>query len=282
MRPGGRGPSLPTSNGAISTPWFDALGPVLSVHDSHGYSNFDRFVPTYRVLPTATVLHGRPSVGLFFSADWCPPCAAFTPLLSALYKKLQPRDSSDSPFEVVLVSRCKTKEDTEKYFSTMPWTAMAHLDSMGQRGQDLMTKFGVATIPALVLLDGLGTVVCGDGRRRLVNDPTGVHFPWTDSLSLPPDPRLGPHRAPPTGHTHPVSPLPHRTSWAPVPRRLRYHDGEINQPPHPSQLSHKEKARSLSPSPMGWIERMQPPENEKRPSGSRRRPRIGLRLPSWH
>ena len=200
MRPGGRGPSLPTSNGAISTPWFDALGPVLSVHDSHGYSNFDRFVPTYRVLPTATVLHGRPSVGLFFSADWCPPCAAFTPLLSALYKKLQPRDSSDSPFEVVLVSRCKTKEDTEKYFSTMPWTAMAHPDSMGQRGQDLMTKFGVATIPALVLLDGLGTVVCGDGRRRLVNDPTGVHFPWTDSLSLPPDPRLGPHRAPPTGH----------------------------------------------------------------------------------
>jgi hypothetical protein len=163
------------------------------------------------------------------------------------------------------------------------WPKLSDTRHNGLTRHDMSATFPAkATIPALVLLDGLGTVVCGDGRRRLVNDPTGVHFPWTDSLSLPPDPRLGPHRAPPTGHTHPVSPLPHRTSWAPVPRRLRYHDGEINQPPHPSQLSHKEKARSLSPSPMGWIERMQPPENEKRPSGSRRRPRIGLRLPSWH
>jgi hypothetical protein len=182
---------------------------MLLVHDGHGYSTFDRFMPTCHVLPTANVLQGRTSVGLFFSADWCAPCAAFTLILMVFYRAQRERGSSESPFEVVLVSRCKTKEDTKEYFSTMPWAAMAHLDSMGQRGQDLMTKFGVVTIPALVLLDGLGTVICGDGWLQLVEDPRGVHFPWTDILSLPPDPRLGPRCALPGGRPPCFTAPPH-------------------------------------------------------------------------
>jgi thiol-disulfide isomerase/thioredoxin len=169
-------------------PWSDILGPVLSVHDGHGHTNFDRFMPTCRVLPTCEVLRGQTSVGLYFSADWCAPCAGFTPILNTFYKKRKKLGPERSPFEVVLVSRCKTKANTKQYFSNMPWTAMAHKDSMGSRGQELMAKFGVVTIPALVLLDGMGAVTCRDGQQWVIENPTGLQFPWKGDTSLPPNP----------------------------------------------------------------------------------------------
>ena len=222
----------------VTAPWFDALGPVLSVHDSHGYSNFDRVLPTCRVLPTANVLHGQTPVGLLFSADWCAPCAAFTPILTAFYKARRERD----PFQVVLVSRCKTKENTEEYFSTMPWTAMAHVDSMGQRGQELMTRFGVVTLPALVLVDGLGRVICGDGRQRLAEDPTGAQFPWKETRSLPPDPRLAPRRARPEGrapsfNAPPQLPPDRQSPSTPAPRTTRRKQRPPRNPPDRNSTS---------------------------------------------
>ncbi len=136
---------------------------MLSVHDGHGHTNFDRFMPTCRILPTCEVLRGQTSVGLYFSANWWALHAGFTPILTTFYKKRKKLGPKRSPFEVVLVSRCKTKANTEQYFSDMPWTAMAHKDSMGSRGQELMAKFRMVTIPALVLLDGMGAVTCCDG-----------------------------------------------------------------------------------------------------------------------
>ena len=64
---------------------------------------------------------------------------------------------------MVLISRCRTKANTAQLFADMPWSAMAHDDSMGPRGQELMAKFAVATIPALVILGKRGEVVCRDG-----------------------------------------------------------------------------------------------------------------------
>ncbi len=136
---------------------------MLSVHNGHGHTNFDRFMPTCRVLLTCEVLRGQTSVGLYFSANWCAPCAGFTPILTTFYKKRKKLGPERSPFEAVIASRCKTKANTEQYYSNMPWTAMAHKDSMGSRGQELMAKFGGVTIPALVLLDGMGVVTCRDG-----------------------------------------------------------------------------------------------------------------------
>ncbi len=169
------------------------------VHNGHRYTNFNWFMPTCRVLPTYKVLRGQTSVGLYFSADWCAPCAGFTPILTTFYKKRKKLGPERSPFEVVLVSRCKTKANTEQYFSNMPWTAMAHKDSMGSRGRELMVKFGVVAIPALVLLDGMGAVTCRDGQQRVIEDPTGLQFPWRGDTSLPPDPRLKPRRTKPHG-----------------------------------------------------------------------------------
>jgi hypothetical protein len=55
---------------------------MLLVHDSHGFTTFDHVMLMACVLPTGDVLKGRTSIGLYFSADWCPSCTAFTPLLT--------------------------------------------------------------------------------------------------------------------------------------------------------------------------------------------------------
>ncbi len=66
---------------------------------------------------------------------------------------------------------------TESYFSGMPWTAMPHDEAVGQQGLDLMDRFGVTSIPALVLLDGEGMLISRDGHQQLRADPTGTGFP---------------------------------------------------------------------------------------------------------
>jgi hypothetical protein len=49
---------------------------------------------------------------------------------------------------------------------------------MTARTSMLMAKFGITSIPALVLLDAGGTVICADARDNCVTDPTGGSFPW--------------------------------------------------------------------------------------------------------
>ena len=71
------------------------------------------------------------------------------------------------PFEVVLVSRCRDTRASKHYFSTMPWAVMLHAKAMGARGLALRDKFAITTIPALVLLDGEGVVLCRKVHERL-------------------------------------------------------------------------------------------------------------------
>ena len=129
--PGGRGPSLSNNPNTSTGHWFDIFGPVLSVHDGHGYSTWDRFVHTGRALPTGDILRGRTSIGVYFCADWCGPCKAFTPILKTYYEaqRASRLRNDESTLEIVLVSRCRTWQESEALFSTMPWTAMSHLDS---------------------------------------------------------------------------------------------------------------------------------------------------------
>ncbi len=84
--------------------------------------------------------------------------------------------------EIVLASRCRKAKAT-KYFSLgMPWRAMYHDANnkigMKSRTTALMAKFGITTIPALVLLDERGQVICKDGRGWCAADPMGLAFPW--------------------------------------------------------------------------------------------------------
>lgn len=51
-------------------------------------------------------------VGLYFSANWCPPCREFTPILKDFYDELR---ANDLPFEIVFISSDKKDHDLDKY-----------------------------------------------------------------------------------------------------------------------------------------------------------------------
>jgi nucleoredoxin len=123
-------------------------------------------MPTTSLVMTKKVVRGRTVIGLFFSADQCPPCQHFTPLLTKLHANKQahctPTNRNIPPFKVVLVSRCHDAEATYRYFATMPWAAMTHAAALGELGTALRDRFSVTTIPALIILDGEGTVICSN------------------------------------------------------------------------------------------------------------------------
>jgi nucleoredoxin len=169
--------------------WVQELGSHLSVRNVHGYAVWDTMERTESVLKDRTVIR------LYFSVDWCPPCQAFNPLLKHLHSSKRAHCNKKSknipPFKVVLVSRCIDARVTKHYFSAMSWTAMTHDEASGKKGLDLLNKFGITTIPALVLLDGEGAVLCRDAQERLRKDPTGQDFPWQDPPAAPRLPRVG-------------------------------------------------------------------------------------------
>jgi nucleoredoxin len=150
--------------------------------------------PSQSSLLTESVLKGQPVIGLHFSADWCTPCQAFTPLRKHLYscKRAHCTETNRNilPFAVVLVSRCRDSWASEHYFSTMPWLAMLHAKAAGAQGLALRDKFAITTIPVLVLLHGEGAVLCWNAHERLRDDPQGKYFPWPSTPATPRIPRV--------------------------------------------------------------------------------------------
>lgn len=101
-------------------------------------------------------------VGLYFSAQWCPPCRAFTPSLV----KLRDRNSDD--FEVVFVSSDRSADDQADYMKNykMKWAAIP-FDS--DRRGELSSKFDIRGIPALIIVDSEGNEISRTGRRDMGN-----------------------------------------------------------------------------------------------------------------
>jgi hypothetical protein len=128
------------------------LGPTLARMEHLGYLMMA--IPG----PTATALHGHSVIGLCFSANWCQPCSVFTPVLEKLYTAQRARGANQ--LEVVLVSRCREAKAMMYYREDMPWLSMWHEvdDEVGMEACTLllMTKFGITSIPALILLDKWG------------------------------------------------------------------------------------------------------------------------------
>ena len=119
---------------------------------------------------TVDALAGK-TVGVYFSAHWCPPCRQFTPMLAGVYDTLK-REGRE--FEVVFASSDRTDADFAEYHKSMPWLAVpfANRDAKAK----LSSKFKVQGIPTLVILDENGALVTKDGRRAVAQPEK---FPWT-------------------------------------------------------------------------------------------------------
>jgi len=106
------------------------------------------------------VLAGKKHVMIYFSAHWCPPCKAFTPVLAAAYKK---SSKAGRDTEIVFASSDKDPASFDRYYKEMPWAALRFGGAVKKK---LSGKFGIKGIPTLVVLDGKGKVVTKDGRSK--------------------------------------------------------------------------------------------------------------------
>jgi hypothetical protein len=65
----------------------------------------------------------------------------------------------------------------------MKWIALPPQEAMGERGHRLMEKYGVKSIPSLILLDDVGNVITKDARTQIPKDKAGIGFPWRNPIS---------------------------------------------------------------------------------------------------
>ncbi|GLC52302.1 hypothetical protein PLESTB_000606800 [Pleodorina starrii] len=121
---------------------------------------------------SVTELDGK-YVGVYFSAHWCPPCRAFTPLLRKMYLMMT---ALGKPFEIVFVSSDQSQQQFDSYYDEMPWMAIPYTETAHRSG--LGRRFSVMGIPTLVILSPEGHVVNTNARTALIRDPEGARFPW--------------------------------------------------------------------------------------------------------
>lgn len=129
------------------------------------------------------------TLGIYFSAHWCPPCRGFTPTLATHYKAYKEKGL---PFEVLFCSSDRDETSFESYYKemvsqggdwlTLPWSA-------AEQRQSLNELLEIQGIPCLVILDENGRVINKNARGAVGSDPTGEAFPWqppaVDDLASP-------------------------------------------------------------------------------------------------
>ncbi|KAH9319316.1 hypothetical protein KI387_021085 [Taxus chinensis] len=114
------------------------------------------------------------TVGLYFSAHWCPPCRGFTPMLAEVYNKLKQKGEA---FEIVFLSSDRDQEAFEEYHASMPWLALPYGDNVKK---DLSHYFNVKGIPSLVIIGPDGKTVTTDARN-IVSLHGAKAYPFTES-----------------------------------------------------------------------------------------------------
>jgi nucleoredoxin len=106
-------------------------------------------------------LAGVKVVCLYFSASWCPPCKAFLPTLVSLYNDI---NSTEKRLEIVFVSGDDNEKEMIQEFNDMPWLGIPFDSPVGDQ---LAQEFGIQGIPALLIMNGDGSVATSEGRNHV-------------------------------------------------------------------------------------------------------------------
>jgi nucleoredoxin len=109
---------------------------------------------------TINAMKDKDLVLLYFSASWCPPCQAFSPVLKEFYGLVHDSEK----IEVVYVSSDRKPEEFETYYGKMPWLAI----ESAELKQNLANVLQIRGIPALIVLDvKTGMLVTNDARSDI-------------------------------------------------------------------------------------------------------------------
>jgi hypothetical protein len=76
--------------------------------------------------------------------------------------------------EVIFVSSDRDENAFKEYMKEMPWLAIPFNDRNIK--QTLSQKFGISGIPALLVFNGQGALVTGQGREAAMSDHSGEQF----------------------------------------------------------------------------------------------------------
>ena len=111
------------------------------------------------------------TVGIYFSAHWCPPCRSFTPNLVKF------RDKNQKDFEVVFVSSDSSPKEQLDYMkeADMKWYTLPH---RSDEANALAKKFEVRGIPSLVVVSEEGKTITKNGRGDVSSNPIGALKSW--------------------------------------------------------------------------------------------------------
>ncbi|XP_062078530.1 probable nucleoredoxin 3 [Humulus lupulus] len=115
--------------------------------------------------------HGK-KICLYFSANWCRPCKAFTPQLVQLYNSLK---NGGKELEIIFISFDRDNTKFEEHFKCMPWLAVPFELNLHRR---LSEKFNVDRIPSLIPLSSDGVSIEED-LIGLIEDYGAEAFPFT-------------------------------------------------------------------------------------------------------
>jgi len=128
-----------------------------------------------------------PLVGYYFSASWCPPCQAFTPVLEDVWNAWS---SNQLPIQMVLVSGDKDPIAAYQYYNKMSFCMLDFNND--QRKSFLSQKYGVSGIPSLVVVAKDGSTVSSNGVQEVKQNGYTCFDMWMEMSGQ----KLGDHQQP--------------------------------------------------------------------------------------
>eukprot|EP00096_Caligus_rogercresseyi_P014945 TRINITY_DN73_c0_g1_i1.p1 TRINITY_DN73_c0_g1~~TRINITY_DN73_c0_g1_i1.p1 ORF type:complete len:144 (+),score=36.25 TRINITY_DN73_c0_g1_i1:219-650(+) len=120
-----------------------------------------------------SLLEGTEIICFYFSAHWCPPCRAFTPVLKDFYE-----DASDKGVEIIFISSDRSLEDQISYMKSShgDWPAVKFGSDVAPA---LKKKFEISGIPALIVINKkTGAVISKQGRNDVQSKGPGCVDFW--------------------------------------------------------------------------------------------------------